>query len=82
MQLHTTHIDRVTSKGEKGGGRVERRALHRGGSGSRGGYHMRAGRGRKEGSHKGGTGFMGVDHKGEQGGGQGPREGFFIRVLE
>ena len=50
MQLHTTHIDRVTSKGEKGGGegqkegiaqgrvRVERRVSHEGGTGSKGGF--------------------------------------------
>ena len=37
---------------------------------------MRAGRGRKEGSHKGGTGFMGVDHKGERGG-SGSKGGVF-----
>ena len=70
MQLHMTHIDRVTSKEKKGGG-----------SGSRGGYHMRAGRGRKEGSHKGGTGFMGVDHKGERGGVRVQGRGFSYAFL-
>ena len=51
MQLHTIHIDRVTSKGKKeGGGQgrkegiaqarvgVERRVSHEGGTGSKGGF--------------------------------------------